>query len=97
MYPVSIDETSIAPTVAGPTRASIMPAHPDLRAAFQTTLAYENVTAFRIIDAHPTTAWRWVQVNLADLLVADVHECKRRLRVVTNYEEYRKHPHRRHD
>ena len=49
----------------------------------------KNVTAFRIIDAHPTTAWRWVKVNLADLLVADVHECKRRLRVVTNYEEYR--------
>ena len=42
MYPVSIDETSIAPTVAGPTRASIMPAHPDLRAAFQTTLAYKK-------------------------------------------------------
>gem|GEM_PF-2863565 len=48
--------------------------HPELGAAFQTALAYGNMAEGRIIDAHRTTALRWVQVNLADLLVADVHE-----------------------
>ena len=35
--------------------------HPELGAAFQTALAYGNVSEGRIIDAHRATAWRWVQ------------------------------------
>ena len=42
-------------------KSRIVPVHPELRAAFQTTLAYGNVSEDRIIDVHRTTAWRWVQ------------------------------------
>ncbi len=42
-------------------KARVVPVHPELGAAFQTALAYGNVTEGRIIDAHRTTAWRWVQ------------------------------------
>ena len=42
-------------------KARVVPVHPELGAAFQTALAYGNVSEGRIIDAHRTTAWRWVQ------------------------------------
>ena len=42
-------------------KARIVPVHPELGAAFSTALSYGNVSGGRIIDAHRTTAWRWVQ------------------------------------
>ena len=42
-------------------KSRIVPVHPELGAAFQTALAYGNVSEGRIIDAHRSTAWRWVQ------------------------------------
>ena len=42
-------------------KARIVPVHPELGTAFQTALAYGNVSEGRIIDAHRSTAWRWVQ------------------------------------
>ena len=45
-------------------KARVVPVHPELGAAFQTALAYGNVAEGRIIDAHRTTAWRWVQKAL---------------------------------
>ena len=42
-------------------KARVVPVHPELGAAFQTALAYGNVSEGRIIDAHRSTAWRWVQ------------------------------------
>ena len=45
-------------------KARVVPVHPELGAAFQTALAYGNVSEGRIIDAHRSTAWRWVQKAL---------------------------------
>lgn len=42
-------------------KARIVPVHPELGAAFSTALSYGSVSRRRIIDAHRTTAWRWVQ------------------------------------
>ena len=42
-------------------KARVVPVHPELGAAFQTALAYGNVSEGRIIDVHRSTAWRWVQ------------------------------------
>ena len=42
-------------------KSRIVPVHPELGAAFQTALAYGNISEGRIIDAHRSTAWRWVQ------------------------------------
>ena len=42
-------------------KSRIVPVHPELGAAFQVALAYGNVSEGRIIDAHRSTAWRWVQ------------------------------------
>ena len=42
-------------------KTRLVPVHPELGAAFQTALAYGSVSDGRIIDAHRTTTWRWVQ------------------------------------
>ena len=42
-------------------KARVVPVHPELGAAFQTALAYGNVSEGRIIDVHRTTAHRWVK------------------------------------
>ena len=42
-------------------KSRIMPAHPELGAAFTVALSYGNVSEGRIIDVHRSTAWRWVQ------------------------------------
>ena len=42
-------------------KSRIVPVHPELVAALSTALSYGNVSGGRIIDAHRTTAWRWVQ------------------------------------
>ena len=42
-------------------KSRIVPVHPELGAAFQTALGYGDISEGRIIDAHRTTAWRWVQ------------------------------------
>ena len=38
-----------------------MPVHPELHGALNSALAYGDIGQGRIIEAHPTTAWRWVQ------------------------------------
>ena len=35
--------------------------HPELHRDLNNALAYGDITHGRIIEAHPTTAWRWVQ------------------------------------
>ena len=42
-------------------KSRVVPVHPELVAALSTALSYGNVSGGRIIDAHRTTAWRWVQ------------------------------------
>ena len=42
-------------------KARVVPVHPELGAAFQTALAYGNVSEWRIIHAHRTTSWHRVQ------------------------------------
>ena len=42
-------------------RARVVPAHPELAAAFRMALSYGNVSEGRLIDVHKVTAWRWVQ------------------------------------
>ena len=38
-----------------------MPVHPELLRALCSALAYGDISQGRIVEAHPTTAWRWVQ------------------------------------
>ena len=38
-----------------------VPAHPELHGALGSALAYGDISQGRIVEAHPATAWRWVQ------------------------------------
>ena len=42
-------------------KSRLVPVHPDLRTALSSALAYGNISQGRIVEAHPATAWRWVQ------------------------------------
>ena len=42
-------------------KSRIVPVHPELGAAFSVALSYGNISEGRIIEAHRSTAWRWVQ------------------------------------
>ena len=35
--------------------------HPELHGALNNALAYGDISQDRIVEAHPTTAWRWVK------------------------------------
>ena len=38
--------------------------HPELHGALSSALAYGDISNGRIIEAHPATAWRWVQASV---------------------------------
>ena len=42
-------------------KSRLVPVHPELHGALGSALAYGDINQGRIIEAHPTTAWRWVQ------------------------------------
>ena len=42
-------------------KARVVPVHPELAAAFRMALSYGNIAEGRLIEAHRSTAWRWVQ------------------------------------
>ena len=42
-------------------KARVVPVHPELAAAFRMALSYGNAREGRLIEAHRSTAWRWVQ------------------------------------
>lgn len=42
-------------------RSRLVPVHPDLHGALNSALAYGDISQGRIVEAHPATAWRWVQ------------------------------------
>ena len=42
-------------------RSRLVPVHPELHAAFTSALSYGNISQGKLIEAHPATAWRWVQ------------------------------------
>ena len=42
-------------------KSRLVPVHPELHGALGSTLAYGDISHGRIVEAHPTTAWRWVQ------------------------------------
>ena len=39
----------------------LVPVHPELHRVLDSALAYGDISQGRIIEAHPTTAWRWEQ------------------------------------
>ena len=39
----------------------LVPVHPDLHGALGSALAYGDISQGRVVEAHPATAWRWVQ------------------------------------
>ena len=39
----------------------LVPVHPEPHGALSSALAYGDISQGRIIEAHPTTAWRWVK------------------------------------
>ena len=53
-------------------KSRLVPVHPELHSALSSALAYGDISQGRIVEAHPTTAWRWVQaaVNRAEELGA---------------------------
>ena len=53
-------------------KTRMVPVHPELHGALLSALAYGDISQGRIIEAHPATAWRWVQtaVRLAEELGA---------------------------
>ena len=42
-------------------KTRLVPVHPELHGALSSALAYGDINQDRIIEAHPTTAWRWVK------------------------------------
>ena len=42
-------------------KTRLVPVHPELHGALSSALAYGGISQGRIIEAHPTTAWRWVK------------------------------------
>ena len=42
-------------------KSRLVPVHPDLHGALSSALAYGDINQGRIVEAHPATAWRWVQ------------------------------------
>ena len=42
-------------------KTRLVPVHRDLHGALSSALAYGDIGQGRIIEVHPTTAWRWVQ------------------------------------
>ncbi len=60
---LSLDTASPALRVrsgkGGKTR--LVPVHPELHGALNNALAYGDISQGRIIEAHTTTAWRWVK------------------------------------
>ena len=43
-------------------KTRLVPVHLELHGALSSALAYGDISHGRIVEAHPTTAWRWVQV-----------------------------------
>ena len=39
----------------------LVPVHPELHGALGSALTYGDINQGRIVEAHPTTAWRWLQ------------------------------------
>ena len=42
-------------------KTRLVPVHPELHGALNNALAYGDISQGRIIEAHTTTAWRWVK------------------------------------
>ncbi len=42
-------------------KTRLVPVHPELHGALGSALAYRDISQCRIVEAHPATAWRWVQ------------------------------------
>ena len=42
-------------------KSRLVPVHPELHGALGSALAYGDISHGRVIEAHPATAWRWVQ------------------------------------
>ena len=43
-------------------KTRLVPVHPELHGALNNALAYGDISQGRIIEAHTTTAWRWVKM-----------------------------------
>ena len=42
-------------------KSRLVPMHPELHGALSGALSYGDISQGRIVQAHPATAWRWVQ------------------------------------
>ena len=42
-------------------KSRLVPVHPELHGALSSALAYGDISQDRIVEAHPTTGWRWVK------------------------------------
>jgi len=42
-------------------KSRLVPVHPELHGALSNSLAYGSISQGKLVEAHPATAWRWVQ------------------------------------
>ena len=42
-------------------RSRIVPMHRELQVALRSALAYGSIDQWRLVEVHPSTAWRWVK------------------------------------
>ena len=42
-------------------RSRIVPMHRELQAALRSALSYGSISEGKLVDVHPSTAWRWVR------------------------------------
>ena len=45
-------------------KTRLVPIHPELHGALSSALAYGDISQGRLIEAHTTTAWRWVKASV---------------------------------
>ena len=42
-------------------RSRVVPMHRELQAALRSALSYGSISQGKLLDVHPSTAWRWVR------------------------------------
>ena len=72
-------------------KSRLVPVHPDLHGAISSALAYGNISQGRIVEAHPATAWRWVQVAVKHAEDLDAFAPGKRIGTHTLRHNYARH------
>ncbi len=72
-------------------KTRLVPVHPELHGALSSALAYGEISQGRIIEAHPTTAWRWVKTAVKRAEELDAISPGKRIGTHTLRHSYARH------